>query len=143
VRITDETPTPAQRTLPWALLFYAAATLLHFTHNAAYLAQYPNLPATWSAGEVYLAWCALTLLGVLGYIAYRRGHRHSGMALLVLYGVLGFAGFLHYTRAPMLQHSATMNVTIWTEAAAAALLLINLAALRLRRPGTVTGAPHA
>jgi hypothetical protein len=139
----DATPTPALRTLPWALLLYAAATLLHFAHNAEYLPQYPNLPASWSASEVYLAWCALTLIGIVGYRAYRSGHRHGGAALLACYGALGFAGFLHYTRAPMLQHSVIMNLTIWTEAAAAALLLINIAALRPRRAGAVGGAPHA
>jgi hypothetical protein len=33
-----------------------AASLLHFAHNAQYLAQYPNLPPSWSRAEVYLAW---------------------------------------------------------------------------------------
>ena len=49
--------------------------------------------------------------------------------VLGLYAALGFAGLLHYTRAPMAHHSAMMNLTIWAEAATAALLLSNVAAL--------------
>jgi hypothetical protein len=109
---------------------YAAATLLHFVHNAQYLAQYPNLPASWSATDVYLAWCCITALGVVGYAAYLREHRSFGLTLLALYAGLGFAGLLHYTRASIAHHSVMMNVTIWTEAGAATLLLINVVALR-------------
>ena len=47
----------ANQTLPWVLILYAAATLLHFAHNAEYLAQYPNLPVSWSRADVYVA-CA-------------------------------------------------------------------------------------
>jgi hypothetical protein len=125
-----DTNTHAAQTLPWALLVYAAATLLHFVHNAQYLAQYPNLPASWSAPDVYLAWCCITALGVVGYAAYLREHRSLGLALLGLYATLGFAGLLHYTRASIAHHSALMNVTIWIEAAAATLLLINVVALQ-------------
>jgi len=120
----------ASRVLPWILILYAAATLLHFAHNAEYLTQYPNLPASWSRADVYAAWFCLTALGVAGYVLYLRDHRGFGLTFLALYAGLGFGGLLHYVRAPMAHHSAMMNVTIWTEAAAAALLLMNLAALR-------------
>jgi quinol monooxygenase YgiN len=120
----------ARQTLPWILILYAAATLLHFAHNAQYLAQYPNLPASWSRVDVYAAWCCLTALGVAGYVLYVRDHRGSGLTFLALYAGLGFGGLLHYTRASMAHHSAIMNVTIWAEATAAALLLVNVAALR-------------
>jgi hypothetical protein len=111
------------------LALYAAASLLHFVHNAEFLEQYPNLPASWTHAQVYLAWCALTALGLLGYVIYRRGHRRVGLFVLVVYGGLGFGGLLHYTRAPMAHHSATMNFTIWTEAVAAALFLISVASV--------------
>lgn len=120
----------ARQTLPWILILYAAATLLHFAHNAEYLATYPNLPASWSRVEVYAAWFCLTALGVAGYVLYGRDQRGLGLAFLALYAGLGFGGLLHYTRASMAQHSAIMNVTIWVEAAAAALLLVNVAVLR-------------
>lgn len=127
----------ANQTLHWTLILYAAATLLHFAHNAEYLAQYPNLPASWSRSDVYVAWFGLTALGVVGYVLYLGEHRGFGLTLLAVYGGLGFGGFLHYTRASMTYHSAMMNVTIWTEAAAAALLLINVAVLRPIASGSI------
>jgi len=123
----------ANQTLPWVLILYAAATLLHFAHNAEYLARYPNLPASWSRADIYVAWCCITALGVVGYVLFLRDHRSVGLTFLTLYAALGFGGLLHYTRASMAHHSAAMNVTIWTEAGAATLLLINLAVLRAGR----------
>lgn len=116
-------------TLPWLFALYAAATLLHFAHNAEYLAQYPNLPTTWTRAEVYIAWCCVMALGVLGYGLYAFGRRNIGLTALGLYAALGFGGLLHYTRAPMTHHSAMMNVTIYAEAAAGTLLLANVVLL--------------
>jgi ribosomal protein S18 acetylase RimI-like enzyme len=126
-----------RQTLPWALLLYAAVSFAHFAHNAEYLRDYPNLPATWSKAEVYGAWCALTAFGVVGFAFYRRGLRLFGLGTLAVYALTGFAGLLHYTRAPLTHHSIAMNLTIWCEAAAGVLLLINVVAL-WRRPA---GAP--
>lgn len=117
----------ARQIMPWLLVLYALASLLHFAHNAEYLALYPNLPASWSRAEVYLAWCGVTTVGLLGYVLFRTGHHRAGLTVLAIYGALGFGGLLHYTRAPMAHHTATMNLTIWTEVAAAALLLIDVA----------------
>jgi hypothetical protein len=125
----SDTARRANGALPWLLLLYASASLLHFAHNAEYLARYPNLPPSWSRADVYLAWCAVTALGVAGYLIYRRGHRAFGLTLLSVYAGLGFGGLLHYTRAPVDHHSTMMNVTIWTEVAAAALVLMNLAGI--------------
>lgn len=122
----------ADRALPWLLLLYAAASLFHFVHNAEYLAQYPNLPASWSRAGVYIAWCCVTAPGVIGYFLYRRGYSDVGLTLLAVYAGLGFGGLLHYTRASFHLHSTMMNATIWTEAAAAALVLMNLASLAVR-----------
>ena len=119
--------------MPWLLALYAAASLLHFTHNAEYLAQYPNLPASWSRADVYLAWCGATAVGLSGYLLYRDGYRRVGLTILAIYGGLGFGGLLHYTRAPMSHHSATMNLTIWSEVAAATVFLINIASIAARR----------
>jgi len=116
----------ARQVLPWLLLIYAVASFLHFAHNAEYLAQYPNLPASWSRADVYIAWCCVTILGLAGYVLYRLNYRRVGLPALALYAGLGFGGLLHYTRAPVAHHSAIMNLTIWTEVAAAALLLLAL-----------------
>ena len=127
--------------LPWLLIFYAAISLLHFMHNAEYLAQYPNLPVSWSRADIYAAWCAVTVPGIVGYVLYRRGHRRVGLTLLSLYAGLGFGGLLHYTRAPVGHHSAMMNATIWTEVGAAALVLVSLAGVATQavRPNASQG----
>jgi hypothetical protein len=114
----------ASQALPWLAALYAAASLLHFVHNAEHLAQYPNLPSSWSRIDVYLAWCVVTALGIVAYALYLRGNRPVGLSFLALYAILGFAGLLHYTRAPFAHHSSMMNITICTEVAAAAALLV-------------------
>ncbi|HEY3516314.1 MAG TPA: hypothetical protein VGL98_04645 [Gammaproteobacteria bacterium] len=59
-----------------SLLLYLAASLLHFAHNAEYLADYPNLPAWLGRADVYLVWLGLAAVGVGGYALYRGGWRH-------------------------------------------------------------------
>jgi hypothetical protein len=115
--------------MPWLLALYAGASLLHFTHNAEYLAQYPNLPASWTRANVYLAWCCVTVVGLSGYVLYCTGFLSVGLSLLAIYGGLGFDGLLHYTRAPIAHHSAAMNFTIWLEVAAAAVFLTSVASV--------------
>jgi len=115
--------------MPWLLALYAGASFLHFTHNAEYLAQYPNLPASWTRADVYLAWCCLTAVGLLGYVLYRGSSPRAGLTLLAIYGGLGFDGLLHYTRAPIALHSPAMNFTIWVEVAAAAVFLTSVASV--------------
>ena len=117
--------------MPWLLALYAAASLLHFTHNAEYLAQYPHLPASWTRADVYLAWSCTTAVGLVVYVIYRGGFRRVGLIVLAIYGGFGFDGLLHYTRAPIAHHSAAMNFTIWAEVAAAAVFLINIASIAI------------
>ena len=119
----------ALRLMPWLLGLYATTTLIHFAHNAEYLAQYPNLPSSWSRADVYLAWGGVTAIGLLGYVLYYRHYWRAGLVVLALYACLGFDGLLHYTRAPLTHHSTTMNLTIWAEVVAAALFLVNLASI--------------
>lgn len=123
--------------LPWVFILYAATTLLHFAHNAQYLTQYPHLPPSWTQAEVYGAWCCLMAVGLLGLGLYRSGRRRTGLSVLGLYALSGFGGLLHYTRAPMTYHSAMMNVTIWAEAVAGALLLANVFMLTGVAPGSM------
>lgn len=119
--------------LPGLLLLYGATSLLHFAHNARYLADYPNLPAWLSPREVAASWCAITLLGGAGFFLYRRVHRTAGLVLLCAYALIGFDGLLHYGRAPIGAHTALMNFTIWAEVLAAALLFADLCVLGLGR----------
>ena len=118
--------------LPGLLLLYGAFSLLHFGHNARYLSDYPNLPAWLSRADVWLSWCALTLLGVAGFLIYRRLHQGAGLLLLGLYAAIGFDGLLHYARAPFAAHTPMMNFTIWAEVIAAAVLLTDRALIALR-----------
>ncbi|MBV8143709.1 MAG: hypothetical protein JO184_01790 [Gammaproteobacteria bacterium] len=122
----------AFRIMTWLLALYAGASFLHFTHNAEYLAQYPNLPFSWTRVEVYLAWCCVTAVGLSGYALYRGPLPRVGLTLLVIYAGLGFDGLLHYTRAPIARHSAVMNFTIWVEVVAAAVFLISVASVATR-----------
>jgi hypothetical protein len=117
----------ASQALPRLLIFYAAASLLHFAHNAEFLRQYPNLPNSLSRADIYIAWCCVTALGIVGYLLRIRGNPFFGLAFLAVYAGLGFDGLLHYTRAPLAHHSWMMNVTIWTEVVAAAVVLANVA----------------
>jgi hypothetical protein len=106
-----------------ALLALGAATLVHHIHNAVFLAEYPNMPASLTAPKVILAWAGATAIGIAGYRLVRRRHRVAGCALLALYGAYGLDGLLHYVLAPLSAHSAGMNATIWLEAVSGALML--------------------
>jgi hypothetical protein len=112
------------RILPWLLILYCAASLVHFVHNAEYLADYPNLPDSLSRSRVYLAWLSILAIGVLGYVLYRRGRYLAGLVVLAVYAGFGFDGLLHYTLAPFAAHTLAMNFTIWFEVVAAALLFM-------------------
>ena len=121
--VAADTPSLASRALPWLLLLYCGASVLHFTHNAEYLAEYPNLPEWISRASIYMAWCAIFGVGLLGYVLFRRGHTGPGLALLASYAAFGLDGLLHYGRAPMSSHTFGMNFTIWFEVVMAALSL--------------------
>jgi len=125
---------PERAWLGGLLLLYLAASLLHFVHNAEYVADYPNLPAWLGRADVYLAWLALAAIGAVGWALYRFGWRLAGLLLIGVYAGFGFAGLLHYTRAPFAAHTPAMNFTIWFEVAAAALLLTAAAASLVKRP---------
>ncbi len=114
------------------LLAYAAASLFHHVHNAEFLSEYPNMPASLSPALVYAAWLGVTAVGLIGYLLVRRGCQLAGLAALGIYGVLGLAGLGHYTLAPPSAHTMTMNVSIWIEVGTALLLLAAVASLMLR-----------
>lgn len=116
---------------------YGIASLVHFAHNAEYLAAYPNLPAWLSRFQIYGVWCGITAVGVAGYALYRRGRAFIGVLLMAVYAALGFDGLLHYGRAPMSAHAMAMNLTIWFEVVAAAMVL--LAVVKAARESRITG----
>src|SRR5262245_45211857 len=80
---------PPQRFLLVLLLAYGAASLVHFTHNAEFLRDYPGLPLSWTRGDIYLAWLGMTAVGALGWWLLRRGRTIAGPLVLVLYALIG------------------------------------------------------
>ena len=130
-----EFPSRIRKTLPALLVLYGVASLTHFVHNAEFLAEYPNLPVWLSRGQVYVAWLGITALGVLGYLLLRAKYEVFGFVVLGVYAALGLDGLLHYSRAPMAAHTATMNFTIWFEVVAASLVLAAIAGLFRERRG--------
>jgi hypothetical protein len=102
---------------------YCLAALIHFTHNAEFLADYPNMPKWITRGGVYFVWAAEALIGLLGILLLWRGFTRTGILFLMLYAALGFDGLLHYSLAPMAAHTLAMNLTIWFEVIAGALVI--------------------
>jgi len=117
---------PIQKTLLILLLIYGAASLIHFVHNAEFVSDYPNLPASWTRAGVYLAWIGLTIVGVVGWILVTRGYHIAGLLILAVYAVLGLDSLGHYILAPLSEHTVTMNSTILLEVVAAAFVLIEV-----------------
>ena len=124
---------PVQKTLLILLLIYGAASLVHFVHNAEFLTDYPNLPATWTRAGVYFAWIGLTLVGVTGWLLVARGYQLAGLLFLAVYAMLGLDSLGHYVLAPLSDHTLIMNSTILLEVTAAALVLIAVVRQMVRR----------
>ena len=116
-----------------ALAVYCAASLLHYAHNAAFVDEYPNMPAWLSSAKIYGAWLGVTAVGLAGYLLVWRGYQVAGYAVIAIYAVIGFDGLAHYGLAPISAHSAMMNFTIWLEVATAAALLTLVAGRMMRR----------
>lgn len=100
-----------------SLLFvlYTLASLVHFSHNAEYIVFYPGLPASITPDSIYLAWLAVASVGLLSAAAKWRGRGRIAAALLMVYGLLGTDGLLHYTLALCSEHTLATNATIWAE----------------------------
>ena len=124
---------PALPILAVLLVLYGVASLVHFVHNAEFLPDYPNMPASWSRMGVYLAWFGMTAVGVVGWALVARGVHITGLVFLVVYAGLGLDSLGHYLLAPMSAHSVSMNATILVEVSAAALVLVEIARLVARQ----------
>ena len=117
----------------WCLAaLYCCASLIHFAHNAQYIAFYPNMPVGITRETVYWAWLAITAIGVAAVALSLAGWRIIAALLLVVYGSFGLDALGHYALALCSEHTLAMNLTIWFEALAGALLAI-AAANQLRK----------
>ena len=124
---------PAPGILLALLLIYGAASLVHFIHNAEFLADYPGMPSSWTGEGVYLVWLAMTLIGVVGWLLASRGFQVAGLLLVAFYAVCGLDSLGHYVLAPLSAHTMAMNSTILLEVTAAALVLAETLRLLARR----------
>ena len=111
------------RSLLALVVIHAAASLLHFVHNATFLADYPNMPDWITPGGVYAVWLGEAAIGAAGVILLIRGRTMLGLALIAIYAVLGLGGLDHYTLASISAHTLAMNATIWLETATGLILL--------------------
>jgi hypothetical protein len=131
-------PSDLHRTTPLILLFavtmYFIASLVHFVHNAEYLHAYPNMPEWLTRSGVYLAWWAVTAVGVVGFALYKFFAPRTGLVVLALYAALGYAGLDHYVVAPVSAHTIGMNATIAFEVVAATVLLLTIAQQWMKWP---------
>ena len=101
----------------WMLgVLYFGASLAHFSHNAEYIAFYPNMPRGLTREQVYLVWLAITAIGAMGLAFVRLRWTVAGALCLLVYGALGLDGLAHYSLALCSEHSLAANVTIWAEA---------------------------
>lgn len=107
-----------------ALLVYTAASFIHFSHNAEYLADYPNMPSWISRLDVYVAWIGVTFTGVSGYVLFSYGYRTAALLMFIMYAGLGFDDLAHYSLASISAHTLIMNTTIWFEVISAVWLLV-------------------
>ena len=112
------------RSLIVLVVVHALASLVHFVHNATFLADYPNMPEWITPGGVYAVWLAEAAIGGAGLILFLRGRRTIGLAMIASYAVFGFAGLDHYTLAAISAHTLAMNATIWLETATGLILLV-------------------
>jgi len=112
------------RSLRNLVLLFAACSLVHFAHNAEFLADYPNLPETWTRSGVYVAWVGLSATGLAGWLAFSSGYRKIGLSVLVVYALLGIDSLGHYRAARVADHTFLMNLTIVLEVGTATLLLV-------------------
>lgn len=102
---------------------YFLTSLGHFSHNAEFICEYPNLPAWLTRAQVYAVWAAITSVGALGLLLMRKKYMATGLLLVAVYAALGFDGLGHYAVAPLELHPLMANVTILSEVAAASILL--------------------
>jgi hypothetical protein len=87
--------------------------------------------------SVYLAWLAVAGVGLLAIAATWWGWSRIAALLLMVYGLLGTDGLLHYTLALCSEHTLATNASIWAEVVLGITLacaaVVRLSRLNVRR----------
>jgi len=116
----------SQKTPQTLLLFLvivnAISTILHYTDNFVDYDKYPQ-PAWITPDSIYLAWIALTICGVLGYLFYVKNAFWSAYLCLGIYSITGVSSPAHYLYPAHHAFSGKMHLLIWTDAIAGISLL--------------------
>ena len=86
---------PLPKHIQLLVVVFLAANLMHFVHNAEYIAYYPGMPSWLTREKVYLAWVAGASIGLSGLLVYRTKLKVLGLALVAAYGALGIEGLAH------------------------------------------------
>lgn len=133
---------PMPRGFGLLLLAHACAVWAHFSHNAAFLPFYPGMPAWLTPEQVYLAWGAVSAVGVLALTLAWRGRTLSALGVFAVYGALGLDGLLHYTLGLCSEHTAVANLTIAAESLTGLGLVLASAVLAWRYLSTGRFAPR-
>ena len=100
------------------------ASALHFGDNMFRFHDYPE--PNWITGPhtVDALWLVITPLLALGWWLARRGMRWRSIGVLWLYGALSMLVLGHYLYASPSELPLRINLLIWGEAIAAALLIL-------------------
>jgi hypothetical protein len=120
---------PFPKPIRLLLAVYFCASLIHFSHNAEFIAFYPNMPQWLTREKVYLAWLAVTSVGIASLALFRFGLPAIGALFLAAYGALGLDGLGHYALALCSEHTLATNLTIWFEVVAGLALFLSGAVL--------------
>lgn len=97
-------------------------TLFHFTDNYISIETYPQ--PEWITGAVVLiSWPLFTVLGVAGYLLYRRGQFSAGHAFLVAYSYTGLSSLGHFLSGSPDEFTARGLISIFTDGLAGSAVL--------------------
>jgi hypothetical protein len=119
--IMDSKKTP-QTWLLALLIVNAIFTILHYTDNFVSYDKYPQ-PAWITPDGIYLAWIALTIFGIVGYLFYARNAFWTAYLCLGIYSITGISSPAHYFYPAHHVFSQKMHLLIWTDAIAGISLL--------------------
>jgi hypothetical protein len=95
------------------LITNVVITIFHYTDNAIFIDKYPAPEWLSNSYTVYMAWFVLTLIGVVGYLLYRRGMLRTAYLFLAIYSLTGLFSPGHYLYGELSKFSLKMHTLIW------------------------------
>jgi hypothetical protein len=129
----------------WAMaVLLCLSSFAQFAHHAEFLASYPNSSDDLTREELYLAWLALTAVGMLAGVCNVLGRGMLAAIVLALYGFLGaMAGVGQYAQGFWDEHPLAANATICLEALCGIALTVRALRTASQTPGRKHGSRRA